>query len=120
MKIDNRKPTKISIKIGGKKVYPELENLVVTPRKEEQKFKSEKYYGYNEVTVKGVADASEDLDDVLNEQNNLITEQEITIADIIEALENKSAGGAEVATPKVEDNTLKFIIGKVEGGVLSL
>ena len=34
-------------------VYPDLEDLEVTPSGEEQKFKSEKY-GYNEVTVKAI------------------------------------------------------------------
>lgn len=53
MKIKIKKPNQIGIKIHGKKVYPELENLVVIPSGEEQKFKSEAY-GYNEVTVKAV------------------------------------------------------------------
>ena len=35
------------------KVYPELENLIVTPSNEEQKFKSSKY-GYDEVTVNAI------------------------------------------------------------------
>ena len=42
-------------------IYPELEDLVIEPSLEEQKFKSEKY-GYNEVTVKGVtAEIDEDI-----------------------------------------------------------
>lgn len=36
------------------KVYPNLENLEITPSKEEQTFKSENYYGYDEVTVNRV------------------------------------------------------------------
>lgn len=39
------------IKFGN--VYPELEDLVVTPNEEEQNFKSDKY-GYNEVKVKAI------------------------------------------------------------------
>lgn len=35
------------------KEYPELENLIVTPSNEEQKFKSSKY-GFDNVTVKGI------------------------------------------------------------------
>lgn len=33
------------------KQYPELEDLIISPSAEEQKFKSEKKYGYNEITV---------------------------------------------------------------------
>ena len=36
------------------KEYPELENIEITPSKEEQTFKSENYYGYDEVKVNGV------------------------------------------------------------------
>lgn len=103
------------LKIGVKKVYPELEDLEVTPTTEEQIFKSEKY-GYNEVKVKG-ADLREDLSNELTEQDTLLTEQETTIEDIILALENKSAGGT---IPKVEGNILILSSGNVKGGVLSI
>lgn len=83
-----------NIKVDIQKVYPELEDLEVTPTREEQKFKSSKY-GYNEVTVKGV-DLKEDLSVELTEQDNLLNTQETTIEDIITALEGKSAGGGEV------------------------
>lgn len=42
-----------NVKLGVKKVYPELENLKVIPSVIEQKFKSKKY-GYGEVTVKAI------------------------------------------------------------------
>ena len=48
-----------AIKIKGKtnasiiRIYPELENLEITPTLEDQKFKSE-MYGFDEVNVKGV------------------------------------------------------------------
>lgn len=48
------KPAKIGIHIDTEKVYPELEDIEITPTTEEQKIKSENYYGYNEVTVKPV------------------------------------------------------------------
>ena len=51
-----------NIKVDIQKVYPELEDLEVTPTKEEQKFKSSKY-GFNEVTVKGTEGIK--VDDVL-------------------------------------------------------
>lgn len=43
-----------NIKLDTVKVYPELENIEITPSKEEQTFKSENYYGYDEVKVNGV------------------------------------------------------------------
>lgn len=36
------------------KIYPELENIEITPTLEDQKFKSE-MYGFNEINVKGVS-----------------------------------------------------------------
>ena len=47
------KPQKINVNIKTGKVYPELENLEIEPRREKQTFKSEKY-GYNEVTINAV------------------------------------------------------------------
>ena len=41
------KPQKINVNIKTGKVYPELENLEIEPRREKQTFKSEKY-GYDE------------------------------------------------------------------------
>ena len=40
-----------TIKLGIKKVYPELENLEITPRAFEQKFNHPNSYGYDEITV---------------------------------------------------------------------
>ena len=62
---------------------------------------------------------TEDLTKELTEQNNLITTQEITIENIITALENKVAGGGGII-PKVEGNTLILSGANVEGGVLSI
>lgn len=39
------------------KVYPNLENLEITPSKEEQTYKSNDYYGYDEVKVNAVSSA---------------------------------------------------------------
>ena len=46
-------------------IYPELENLEVTPTNEEQKFRSEKY-GYKEITVKKVTN---DIDADIKPEN---------------------------------------------------
>lgn len=53
MKI-NIKPAKLGVAIKTERVNPTLEDLEVIPTIEEQKLKSENYYGYNEVTVKPV------------------------------------------------------------------
>lgn len=92
-----------NLKFGIKKVYPELEDLEVTPTTEEQIFKSEKY-GYNEVKVKGTEGLAEDLKVELTEQDNLITNQETKIEDIINALEGKSAGIIPEGTLEITEN----------------
>lgn len=62
---------------------------------------------------------SEDLSAELTEQNDLLSTQEITIDNIVTALEGKCAGGGGI-TPKVEGNTLILSSGTIEGGVLSI
>ena len=52
LEVENEKEQEITIlEEEIKEIYPELEDLEVTPTTEEQIFKSEKY-GYNEVKVK--------------------------------------------------------------------
>lgn len=53
------KPAKIGLKFNIQKVYPGLENLEVTPSKEEQNFKSS-MYGYNDVKVKAVDNTADE------------------------------------------------------------
>ena len=95
-----------NIKVDIQKVYPELEDLEVTPTREEQKFKSSKY-GYNEVTVKGV-DLKEDLSVELTEQDNLLTTQETIIKQIIEALKNKSGDNNDFTISEVEQLLVSY------------
>lgn len=99
-------------------VYPPLEDLEVIPSGVEQNFKSSKY-GFDNVKVRAVEGISEDLAAELSEQDNLLTTQEVTIEDIIIALEGKSTGGGGI-TPKIEGNTLILSGANVEGGVLSI
>ena len=44
-----------NVKLGIKKVYPELENLEIIPSGFEQKFNHQNSYGYDEIIVKPVA-----------------------------------------------------------------
>lgn len=69
--------------------------------------------------VKIVGDIAEDLTAELTEQDNLLSTQEITIENIITALEGKSAGGSGIVS-SVEGNTLILSHANVEGGVLSI
>ena len=61
----------------------------------------------------------EDLNNELTEQDELITEQEVTIENIISALEGKSVSGGGIS-PKVEGNMLILSSVNIEGGVLSI
>lgn len=69
--------------------------------------------------VKIIGDVAEDLTAELKEQDNLLNTQEITIENIITALEGKSAGGSGI-TPIVEGNILILSHANIEGGVLSI
>lgn len=55
------------IELDVEKIYPELEDLEVTPSGIEQEFKSKNYYGYNEIKVKKVE--SEELNITPNEES---------------------------------------------------
>ena len=44
-----------NVELGIKKVFPELEDLEITPSGFEQKFNHTNSYGYDEITVKAVA-----------------------------------------------------------------
>lgn len=62
--IDN----KVNVSLGVKRIYPELEDLEVTPTKEKQQFKSNKY-GYDNVTVKGIETENLNITPSEEEQN---------------------------------------------------
>ena len=76
-----------------KEVYPELENIEITPSTTDKVYKSENYYGYNEVKVKGVDGATENLTTELTEQDSLITNQKNALLKAIEKLQGKTGGG---------------------------
>ena len=105
-----------NIQLDVVKEFPELEDIEITPSTTDMVYKSENYYGYNEVTVKGIEGVAEDLTTELTEQDNLIKEQEVTIEDIANLLDEKVAN----VFPTVEENTLILSRGNVEGGVLSI
>ena len=152
----------LSMDVGVKEIYPPIENLEVTPTKEQQVFTHENSYGYDNVTVQPIPDeyiipegllpitenttydvrkyarvsasvhpapnlqdksitinengtqnitfddgydglnqvdvtieveGKEDLTEELNTYNTELTEQEVTINDIVEALKGKASGG---------------------------
>lgn len=98
------------VKLGVKKVYPELEDLEITPSGIEQNFKSEEYYGYNNIKVKAVA--SDTLDVVPTEENQQITG--------LFGIVNVNKIPEKYVVPEVIGNTLMLSRGEVAGGVLSL
>lgn len=102
----------------GTIIYPQLEDLTITPSREQQIFNHPNSYGYDNVIVEAIEDFPEDLTSELTEQDNLLTAQERKIEDIILELEDKSASGG--ISPIVEGNTLILSGGKIEGGVLSI
>ena len=93
-----------------KEITQSLENLEITPSGVEQYFKSENYYGYDEVKVKAVA--SYTLNAVPTEKNQTITG--------LYGIVNIEKIPEEYVVPKVENEILILSRGKVEGGVLSL
>lgn len=121
--VENIEKINLSMDVGIKEIYPPIENLEVTPTKEQQVFAHENSYGYDNVTVEpipeeyiipdgtleitdnGVIDVTiyekvnvniettipENLTEELNTYNTELTEQEIIINNIIEALKNKTS-----------------------------
>jgi hypothetical protein len=92
------------------KIYPELEDLEITPYGVEQNFKSEKYYGYDNIKVKAVE--SETLEITPTEE-----EQQITG---LFGIVNVNKIPEKYVVPKINENTLILSRGKVKGGVLSI
>lgn len=89
-----------NVRLGVKKIYPELEDIEITPSTTDKVYKSENYYGYNEVTVKGIEGVAEDLTTELTEQDNLIKIQNNSILEIIEKLQDKTGGESGFVTVK--------------------
>ena len=54
LKIKDKKPINLKLENPVVEIEPKLENIEITPSKEEQTFKSENCYGYDEVKVNGV------------------------------------------------------------------
>ena len=130
----------LSMDVGVKEIYPPIENLEVTPTKEQQVFTHENSYGYDKVTVNAVSlqdksitinengthsikadkgynglnrvnvtvNAIEDLTNELETYGNELTEQEITVEDIIQVLENKGVleQPSEIWTITLTDGTI--------------
>lgn len=68
MKTIEVKKKNIIVQVNANKVYPELEDLEIKPAGVVQNFKSEKYYGYNNVTVSEVESETLEVTPTLEEQ----------------------------------------------------
>lgn len=97
----------LSIGMGIKEIYPPIENLEVTPTKEQQVFNHENSYGYDNVVVKGVTNEIDSNIQTSNIKNG------VTILGVTGTLQ-------EGSSVSVEENTLVFSSGSVEEGELIL
>lgn len=52
--LDDKEEFDFSLDVGIKDVYPPLENITITPNKENQIFKSKNYYGFDEIKIEKV------------------------------------------------------------------
>lgn len=143
LKIKDKKPINLKLENPVVEIEPKLENIEITPSKEEQTFKSKNYYGYDEVKVNGVTNEIdnnikpenikegvsilgvsgnvEDLTEGLEIYNTELTEQEITVNNIVEALKDKGITGGveELKTSYLSafDNTLGANVTKLPDGI---
>lgn len=54
IRLRDKDPIKLKLKNAVQKIYPSLEDLYVVPSGQEQNFKSENYYGYDNVKVNAI------------------------------------------------------------------
>ena len=54
--VENIEKINLSMDVGIKEIYPPIENLEVTPSKEQQVFRHKNSYGYDKVTVEPIPD----------------------------------------------------------------
>lgn len=110
IKIKTKKINIGDINLGIKRVYPPLEDLEITPTGIEQIFKSENYYGYDEIKVKKVE--SETLEATPTEEEQQFIGLYGTVN--IDKIPDK------YVVPEVEENTLILSRGTINGGVLEI
>lgn len=94
-----------NIKLGTQKVYPELEDLEITPSETEQNFKSSKY-GYDNVKVKAINSEKLDIIPTFENQNFRGLYDEVSVERIV-ADELK-------VTPSTETQVFTGLYNKIE------
>lgn len=94
-----------NIKLGTQKVYPELEDLEITPSETEQNFKSSKY-GYDNVKVKAINSEKLDITPTFENQKFIGLYDEINVERIV-ADELK-------VTPSTETQVFTGLYNKIE------
>lgn len=99
------KPAKIGIHIDTEKIYPELENIEITPSETEQNFKSSKY-GYGNVKVKAINSEKLDITPTFENQNFSGLYDEVNVERIV-ADELK-------VTPSTETQVFTGLYNKIE------
>ena len=108
LEVENDKEQEISIlEEEIKEIKPNYEQLQITPSIEEQVFKG----SFDKVTVEAI----EDLTEEITNQGELITEQETTIEDVMEALKDKAGLNIKLQEKTVMPNTEEQEITSDEG-----
>lgn len=92
MRLRDKDPIKLKLKNAVQKMYPSLENLYVVPSGEVQTFKSEKHYGYENVTVGDVKLQKKELTLNKNGVYNIVADDNYT-----------GLSGVEVTLDAIED-----------------
>ena len=85
-----------NIKLDTVKVYPELENIEITPSKEKQTFKSQDYYGYDEVKVAGITN---EVDKNIKPEN---IRRDVSILGVIGSVEEINATEVSINPTEIE------------------
>lgn len=97
------------IVLDVRKVYPELENLEITPSGKEQKFNHPNSYGYDEITVKAIKIKEHYLDNknlilVFNDNSKL----SIDISEYIGEVTDEKINAIKNMKVYIEDGNLIF------------
>lgn len=97
--IKDKKPIKLKLETPIIKLTPPLENIIIIPSKEEQTFKSNDYYGYDEVKVKGV---TSEIDDNIKAE---YIKKDVSILGVVGNLETANTTEVRI-TPTSEEQTI--------------
>lgn len=97
--IKDKKPIKLKLETPIIELTPPLENIIITPSKEEQTFKSNDYYGYDEIKVNAV---TSNIDENMKAEN---IKKDVEILGVTGILESVNVTEVRI-TPTSEEQTI--------------